>query len=200
MALPITNRTIVIDAGHGGFDAGANANGIYEKEINLKVAEFLKEYIEQSGGIAIMTRVDDSSTLDENRVDGSSAKQSDLSQRRNMSTEYEADLFISIHMNKFPQAKYHGAQVFYAAQPEESKQIADILQENLRQILDTENTRVAKKTDGGVMILNQTKVPSVLIECGFISNPEEAEKLKTEEYQRKIAWAIYMGIIEYYNV
>lgn len=199
MALPITNKTIVIDAGHGGFDAGASDNGILEKDINLKVAGFLKEYIEQSGGIAVMTRIDDTSTLDENRKDGSSAKQSDLSRRRDMPAEYEADLFVSIHMNKFPQTQYHGAQVFYAAKPEESKQIADILQDNLRQILDNENNRVAKKTDGNVMILNHATVPSVLIECGFLSNTEEAEKLKTEENQRKIAWAIYMGIIEYYN-
>lgn len=198
-ALPITNKTIVIDAGHGGFDAGASCNGILEKDINLKVAGFLKEYIEQSGGVAVMTREEDVSTSDEHRANGISAKQSDLSNRREMSAQYDADLFVSIHMNKFPRPQYKGAQVFYAAAPEESRRVAEIIQDNLRQILAPDNKRTAKKTDGNVMILNHTTVPSVLIECGFISNTEEAEKLKSEEYQRKTAFAIYMGIIEYYN-
>lgn len=195
----IGGKTILIDPGHGGFDAGASANGIDEKNINLSVAMKLKGFIEEGGSTVFMTRSDDSSTADENRSDGSSAKASDLRRRRNMVSECGADAFVSIHMNKFPQTEYWGAQVFYAANSEESKALGELIQSELPKTMNDGNTRAAKKSDGSIFILKNASVPSVIVECGFLSNADEAEKLKSDDYQSKIAWAVYMGICDYFN-
>lgn len=196
--IPIANRVVVIDAGHGGFDAGASANGIEEKEVNLAVAQKLREYIESGGGVAVMTRVEDVSTA-EVGSNGKSAKKSDLTARKQLSETADADVFVSIHMNKFPQAQYKGAQVFYGANPSDGKRLGETIQASLREILDENNQRVAKKTDGSIFILKDTLVPSVIVECGFLSNPQEAELLTQEEYRQKVAWGIYMGLVRYFN-
>lgn len=189
--------TILIDAGHGGADGGASANGLTEKDINLNVALKLKEVIEQSGGTVAMTRDGDYSTADENRTDGTSAKKSDLKRRREMVAESGADMFVSIHMNKFPQEKYWGAQVFYADTPDNSRKLGEAIQAALPRVLNDGNERAAKKTNGSIYILKNAAVPSVIVECGFLSNPDEAQKLKTEEYQFKLAGAVFEGICDY---
>ncbi len=186
------------DPGHGGFDGGASDNGVYEKEINLDVALKLKEYIEQGGGVVYMTRVDDVST-DENNRKGKSAKMADLEARKELAGSAEADVFLSIHMNKFSQPQYRGAQVFYGGKSEESKRLGETIQETMKEIIDDGNTRVAKKIDGQIYILKNTSVPSVIIECGFLSNPQESSMLKNEEYRQKLAWSIYLGISKYFN-
>ena len=196
-AMPSSGKTIIIDAGHGGFDGGASDNGIEEKEVNLDVALRLKEYVEQSGGIAVMTREEDVSTAKDG-LEGLMAKKSDLTERKNMATAYEGDAFVSVHMNKFQQSKYKGAQVFYA-NDEMSKKLGDEIQNSLKEVLNDGNERVAKKTEGGVLILKDATVPSVIVECGFLSNPREAELLKTDEYRQKLAFAIYTGIVNYFN-
>ena len=196
--IPIANRVVVIDAGHGGFDAVASANGIEEKEINLSVAQKLREYIEAGGGVAVMTRVEDVSTA-EAGSNGKSAKKSDLSNRKQLSQTVNADVFVSIHMNKFPQTQYKGAQVFYGEKPSDGKRLGETIQASLKEILDESNQRVAKKTDGSIFILKDTSVPSVIVECGFLSNPEEAELLTKDEYRQKIAWGIYLGLVRYFN-
>ncbi|MEG1441952.1 MAG: N-acetylmuramoyl-L-alanine amidase CwlD [Oscillospiraceae bacterium] len=198
MALPTTNKTIVIDPGHGGVDAGASDNGLEEKEVNLSIALKLKEYIQQSGGVAILTREEDEGTHNNDRPNGVSQKQSDLEMRKNMAEEYSADAFVSIHMNKFPQAQYKGSQVFYANEPEQSRKLAESIQQALKDVLQDGNTREAKSNERNVLILKEVKVPSVIVECGFLSNPEEAELLKSDEYRDKIAWAIYIGIVKYF--
>lgn len=197
-ALSSANKVIVIDAGHGGFDAGASDNGLQEKDINLDVALRLREYIEQGGGMAIMTRTEDVSTAAADK-NGKSAKQSDLEERKNLAQTSGADIFVSIHMNKFPQPQYHGAQVFYAVEPEGSKKLGEEIQQSLKDILQDGNTRMAKKTDGSVFILKNTSIPSVIVECGFLSNAQEAKLLSQDDYRRKLAWGIYMGIIRYFN-
>ena len=189
--------TILIDAGHGGADGGASANGLTEKDINLSVALKLKDKIEQNGGSVTMTRDGDYSTADENRTDGTSAKKSDLKRRREMVSESGANMFVSIHMNKFPQEKYWGAQVFYADTPDSSRKLGESIQSALPRILNDGNERAAKKTNGSIYILKNASVPSVIVECGFLSNPSEAEKLKSDEYQSQLADAIFEGICDY---
>lgn len=198
-ASAVESKTILIDAGHGGFDAGASDNGISEKDINLNVAKNLKYLIEENGGKAAMTREDDVSTADENRTDGSSAKKSDLRRRREMITESGADMFVSVHMNKFPQSEYRGAQVFYASSPEESKRLGECIQSALARVLNDGNKRVSKKAESSIFILKNAKIPSVIVECGFLSNPQEAEKLKDENYQKQLAQAIFEGICDFLN-
>lgn len=197
-AIPTTNKVVIIDAGHGGIDAGAVAHGIEEKTINLQIALKLQEYIEQSGGVAILTRDSDESTQDPNRSSNISQKKSDLMERKAAMEKYGADIFISIHMNKFEQEKYRGAQVFYAANGEESKRLGETIQQSLKDTINDGNTREAKKSGSGIYILKNASVPSALVECGFLSNAEEASLLQSEEYQQKVAWGIYIGIVKYF--
>jgi len=116
-----------------------------------------------------------------------------------MADSGEANIFISIHMNKFPQEKYKGAQVFYSGDNEESRILGEEIQRIFPEILQDGNKREAKKSDGSIYILKNAKIPSVVVECGFISNKEEAENLKNEEYQNRLAEAICIGIERYYN-
>lgn len=189
IATPTTNKVIVIDAGHGGFDPGAvGKDGTLEKEINLKIAMKLQQLLEQNAGMTVMTRVDDEA-LARNKV-------TDMRERRKIRDANEASLFISIHLNSFPQEIYKGAQTFYP-KDEKSKMLAQYIQDNIREVVKDSNERVPKLlTD--VYMLKDIKVPSVIVECGFLSNKEEEIKLSTEEYQSKIAWGIYLGIIEYF--
>lgn len=195
MAGGVSGKVILIDAGHGGVDAGASANGVSEKEINLSVAKKLKEHIEANGGTAVMTREEDCSTAD--GTENGSWKVADLKKRKSMASETGADIFISIHMNKFPQEKYKGAQVFYSSDNEESRMLGEAIQKALPEVLGDGNTRVAKKSDGNIFILKGVSIPSVVVECGFLSNKEEAELLKNEEYQDKIAYAVCTGLNDY---
>ncbi len=196
-AVPLFDKTVLIDPGHGGIDAGASANEAVEKEINLAVAKFLQEYIETGGGTAYLTRTDDSNTADPNRGKNISQKMSDLKARKADIDEVKADIFVSIHMNKFEQSKYRGAQVFYDKDSDENKTLADEIQQALKDVLKDENTRTAKATGDSIFVLRDNKVPSALVECGFLSNQEEAKLLKSPDYQRKVAWGIYVGIVRY---
>lgn len=191
----VTNK-IVVDPGHGGFDGGASGNGVTEKDINLAIGKKLKEELTKCEMRVIMTREEDCSTADENRPKNISAKKSDLLNRKNMAEENNADIFVSIHMNKFEDSKYFGAQVFYA-DTEESKRLGECIQKAMPRVLNDGNTRVAKKAEKSVFILNGVKVPSVIIECGFLSNKKEAESLKNDEYQKNVAKAITQGIKDY---
>lgn len=193
----LCNKTILIDPGHGGFDAGASANGIEEKGINLAVALKLRDIINQNGGRALLTRECDVSTADENRASGSSAKISDLQRRRAMTEEVGANIFISIHMNKFEQSRYWGAQVFYAEKSEASKLLGETVQEALARVMNDGNKRKAKDSDGSIFVLKNANVPSILVECGFLSNKDEAEKLASDGYQQKLAQSIFEGICDY---
>lgn len=195
---PAANKVITLDAGHGGFDAGASANGVTEKDINLDVTLRLREYLEQAGGIVFLTRSEDTSTAesDKSRI---AAKKSDLLARRELAKNSGSEIFVSIHMNKFTQEQYKGAQVFYAAKSEDSKRLGDTIQESLKEILADGNTRNAKEIDRNVLILKDVDIPSVIVECGFLSNPEEAALLQENNYRQKLAWGIYLGIVRYFN-
>ena len=196
-AVPVTNKVVLIDPGHGGIDAGASANGAIEKDINLDIALRLQGFIEESGGIAILTRSEDVSTADKNRSKSLTQKKSDLMERRKAIEKYDADVFISIHMNKFQEERYDGSQVFYPLKSEKSKKLGELIQNSLKENLDKTNNRKAKES-GSIYVLNDNNIPSVLIECGFISNKDEAARFKTSEYRQKTAWAIYLGLIKYF--
>ena len=199
MYLPITNKVIAIDAGHGGIDPGAiGKQGKMEDDINLDIALKLRRLIEQNGGIVILTRDEDVGLYTENSPTVRAKKNEDLRNRRILINESEPDVFLSIHLNSFPQSQYYGAQTFYKKGSEESKKLAFLIQEELRNVLDKNNKRVPQPRDS-VYIIREVSAPSVLIECGFLSNPQEERLLNDSKYQEKIAWSIYIGIIRYFN-
>lgn len=189
--MPVNSRCIVIDAGHGGFDPGKVASdGVTEKTINLAIANKLSGFLEQGGAIVRTTRVEDSSL--------SESKRQDLKNRVEIANNSKADLFISIHQNSFPKSTVKGAQVFYYKGSEEGKKLASLIQSRLKEVVDIDNERIAKANDN-YYVLKQIKIPSVIVECGFLSNSVEHNKLMSDEYQEKLAWAIYMGILDYFS-
>lgn len=189
--LPVENKTIVIDAGHGGFDPGKEgSSGENEKDINLKIAGYLQQYLEQSGASVIITRNDDSALGD--------SKKGDMAQRREIIAQSDADITVSIHQNSFPSEKVHGAQVFYYKDSEEGKKLAENVQTALVDTLDSSNTRLAKANSDYYM-LRTNSTPSIIVECGFLSNPAEEASLNSPDYQQKTAWAIYKGILDYFH-
>lgn len=197
--LPITNKVIGIDPGHGGVDPGAvSKGGIKEDDINLKIALKLKRFVEHSGGVAILTRNIDEGLYTENSKTLREMKNEDLKRRKEIIDQSDCDIFVTIHLNSFTQHKYYGAQTFYNEELEESKKLAYIIQDELKNILDKENNRQPSHRDD-VYLLKEAKIPSVLIEAGFLSNPEEERLLNTSEYQEKIAWSIYAGIMKYFS-
>lgn len=189
VSLPSTNRLIVLDAGHGGFDPGAiGITGKEEKMINLSIVLKLQALLEQSGANIILTRATDDAVA--------GTKREDMKARKIIKDEADGDIFLSIHLNSFPEEKYKGAQVFYPKGNEEAKIMAECIQKSLINILDKGNNRIAKELDD-MYLLKNSKVPSIIVECGFVSNSEEEAKLSTDEYQNRIAWAIYVGLTEY---
>lgn len=189
--VPVSEKVIVLDAGHGATDGGAvGISGALEKDINLKIATRLKKLLEKTGAKVILTREDDSPIAE--------TKREDMKKRKSIKENSSADIFVSIHMNKFPQAKYSGAQVFYA-KDDKSRILGEDIQSEMKAILNPENNRVAKATDGSIYILKESTVPSVIVECGFLSNPQEEKLLKQSEYQDKVAWAVYSGILKYFD-
>ncbi len=196
--LPVGNKVVLLDAGHGGEDGGAiGGEGTVEKDINLAVMLKLQALLEQGGCTVITTRTEDISLHNSGDEKTGNRKMSDLNNRKAMPSEYDADIFVSIHMNTFPDGKYSGAQVFYA-ESEGSEKLAKCIQEELKSQVDNTNMRETKSAEGNIYILADAKIPSVVAECGFLSNSEEEQKLKNAEYQQKLAFAIYCGIIKYF--
>ena len=185
---------IVIDAGHGGNDPGkVGVNHALEKDINLALALKLRDLLEQKDIEVILTRDSDVGLYPDS---ASNKKAADMQARCQIITEADPVFTISLHQNSYPSAEVKGAQVFYYGQSEKGESLALILQESLISHLDPENTRTAKANDSYYMI-KKTPTPTVIVECGFLSNPVEADLLQDEEYQNKLARAIYMGILEY---
>lgn len=187
-------KIIVIDPGHGGPDGGASSGDVLEKDLNLSVSLKLRDIVNASGNSAVMTRETDDVEMSQN---GKYSKKTDLQHRMDVLNSSQGDIFISIHMNKFSDSKYSGAQVFSSDNGDESKQLGQIIQSSLKNNLDNSNTRAAKGNERNVYILKNAKVPAVLVECGFLSNPDELKLLTEEEYQKKLSEAIYKGIEEY---
>ena len=191
----ISDKTVAIDSGHGGIDPGKiGVGGIYEKNVNLAIAKKLKILLEQSGITVIMTRSDDNGLYDESDTN---KKAVDMKKRVSIINEGNVNAAVSIHQNSFQSQDVKGAQVFYYKHSVEGKKLAEILQASFKENLDSENKRV-EKADSTYYMLVHTSAPTVIAECGFLSNPTEASLLNSSEYQQKIAEALYKGIINYF--
>jgi N-acetylmuramoyl-L-alanine amidase len=198
VTLPVSGKTIVVDAGHGVPDEGAESSqGTTEAETNLAIALKLQNLLETSGCTVLLTRSDENAIYD---IDSKTLRQkkiSDIHNRVKIGNESQADIFVSIHLNKIPQQQYSGWQCFYKEGNEQGQKLAVSIQENLNNAIQKENNRVAHTIDN-VYIIKHIEIPATIVECGFLSNPEEEQQLLKDEYQNKLAWGIYNGIINYF--
>lgn len=189
-------QTIVIDPGHGGGDSGKiGINGIYEKDVNLAIALRLKALLEAQDLTVYITREDDKGFYPDT---GANKKMQDMKKRVEYINEVNPILCVSIHQNSFTDEGESGAQVFYHEKSEPAKQAAEIMQDQLKKTLDPGNRREVKNNTS-YYLLKQTACPTIIVESGFLSNWEEAEKLKDSAYQEKVAWGIHMGVLRYLN-
>lgn len=188
---------IIIDPGHGGVDGGAvSENGIIEKEINLKIAENIRELFSLSGVRCVLTRESDIELKPE-KGGSASRKRSDLLARIEIGNSYENAVFISIHQNKYPSSKLSGMQVFYSQNHEDSRVLAQFIKYVNSELLDSKNKRDIKPAGSEIMVLDSLGIPAVLVECGFLSNTAEAKRLSGDEYRQKLALVIYRAVFDY---
>ena len=171
--------------------------GTTEAETNLKIALKLQNLLEQSGCTVILTRSDENAIYDLDSKTLRQKKISDIRNRVKIGNESSADIFVSIHLNKIPQAQYDGWQTFYKEGSEEGAKLAKQIQSNLNEAIQKENNRISKTIDN-VYIIKHVEIPTTIVECGFLSNPEEEKMLLEDNYQNKLAWGIYNGIIDYF--
>ena len=185
-------------AGHGGEDGGAvSSNGVSEAQINLSIALKLQNLLEQSGATVVLTRSDDNAIYDIDSKTLRQKKNSDLKNRVKIGNTSSADIFVSIHLNKIEQSQYYGWQTFFKDGSEQGKKLATCIQENLNEAIQKENKRTPLKISD-IYIIKNVEIPTTIVECGFLSNPEEEKQLQTDEYQNKLAWGIYNGIMDYF--
>lgn len=184
---------IVIDAGHGGEDGGAVApDGTQEKHLNLTVARTLADLLRVMGFTVTETRTADTML----HTDGNSLRERKVSDMKYRLSVFEtANLAISIHQNKFPQSQYDGTQVFYSKADPKSAATAEQIRQSVVTLLQPTNTRPLKAADDTIYLLSHTTRPAVLVECGFLSNPQELKRLQDPVYQHKLALAVFNGII-----
>lgn len=197
LILPLSGMTIAVDAGHGGVDGGAESRDgrIVEKEITLKLALQLRDYLQQAGALVVMTREDDRDLASPGTKGFSRRKTEDLLSRAALIKNADPDLMITIHLNSMPSSRWRGAQTFYYPDREESRRLAVMIQDEIRSSIG--NTNRVANTAPTIYLLKALPMPSALVEVGFLSNPEEAALLADESYQRKMAAAIYRGILRY---
>lgn len=190
------NKIIIIDAGHGGEDSGAvGVNGSLEKDIAMSLAFEIGTLLEERGYAVVYTRTSDNLLYKPEENIKGIRKISDLKNRCEVAKNYPESVFISIHMNSFSQEKYSGLQVYYSENNELSREIAESIQRKVREDLQPVNNRVIKKGKD-MYLMENIDNPAVLIECGFLSNREECEKLSKKEYQKQLSFSIVCGIIE----
>ncbi len=189
---------IILDAGHGGIDGGCStADGVPEKGINLNILLTLRDMLEINGYEVKVTRDSDRSIHDKGIEGIANQKSSDMDNRLEIFNSEPDAICISIHQNQFTDPKYSGAQMFYSDSNNSNEQLAGILQKKFAEYLQPENTREIKLCGKELFLCYYSNNPTVMVECGFLSNPEEAELLKTEEYQRKVAFTIFSGLNEF---
>ena len=198
VSLPVSGKVVIVDAGHGVPDEGAEVgDGTTEAQTNLKIALKLQNLLEQSGCFVILTRSDENGIYD---LDSKTLKQKKISDIRNrvkIGNESSADIFVSIHLNKIPEEKYYGWQTFYNKNSKEGQKLAKQIQANINEAIQKENKRIASKIEN-IYIINNVEIPTTIVECGFLSNSHEKELLLTDNYQNRLAWGIYNGIIDYF--
>ncbi|QPC48070.1 N-acetylmuramoyl-L-alanine amidase CwlD [Mangrovibacillus cuniculi] len=197
LQLPLSGKIIYLDPGHGGVDGGAGKVGALEKDIALEVSLKLRDYLQEQGALVILTREHDTDLADVDTKGYSRRKVEDLKERVKRINESEADMFLSIHLNSIPSAKWSGAQAFFSPHMKESEAVSKAIQYHLKGQL--ENTTRDAKAVSNIFILKNTTKPGALIEIGFLSNPAERELLVQDKYQDRIAATIYAGVMEYYQ-
>ena len=175
-----------------------SANGTTENAINLKITLKVQQLLEQSGAIVILTRSDENGIYDLDKNTLREKKVSDIKNRVKIGNESAANIFVSIHLNKIPQSQYSGWQTFFRKNDEKSIKLAQNIQKSLNQSMQKENKREALSI-ANKYIVDHTEIPISIVECGFLSNPEEEKQLQSEEYQEKLAWGIYTGILDYFK-
>lgn len=195
-SLPLSGKTIVIDPGHGGPDGGAvGKDNTIEKDIALDVSIMLQSYLQQSGALVYLTREEDTDLAAEDTKGIARRKSEDIRNRLAFINEKEPDFFISLHLNALPSSRWRGAQTFFYPKFEENKHLASMIQDEI--IRNMENTTRVPLPIDGVYLLKHADSPGALVEIGFLSNPDERELLKDEDYQRGMAASIYEGILRY---
>ncbi len=181
-----------------GEDGGAiSQNGVSEADINLKISLKLQHILEQSGSQVILTRSDENAIYDLNKKTLREKKVSDIKNRVKIGNNSSADIFVSIHLNKIDKSKYYGWQTFYKNGNEDGKKLATCIQNNLNASIQKENNRIPLKIDN-IYLIKYVEIPTTIVECGFLSNPEEEKQLQDEDYQSRLAWGIYNGIMDYF--
>ncbi|GLI10347.1 germination-specific N-acetylmuramoyl-L-alanine amidase [Paenibacillus tyrfis] len=197
--MPLSGKIIALDAGHGGPDGGARSkDGLEEKDVNLAIALHLRDYLQQSGALVVMTREDDRDLASPETKGYSKRKTEDLLKRAEFVTKQKSNLFVSIHLNSIPSPRWSGAQTFFYPNHADNSTLATLIQEEIKRNLKNTD-RVAKQADKEIYLLKAMTIPSALVEVGFLSNPGEAQLLRDPSYQKKIATSIYQGILRYYS-
>ena len=191
-----SGMVVIIDAGHGGEDVGAvGVNGVFEKDINLEISRMMRDELAEKGYTVVLTRDDDRLLYTEEENIKGIRKISDLKNRVKIFNSYESAVVVSIHMNTFSSSKYSGAQIYHS-ESEESRLLAERVRTSIKETLQPNNKRPLKPSSD-IYILKNTTCPIILVECGFLSNPEECEKLSQKEYQKRLSFSIVCGIIKY---
>ena len=195
---PVTNKRIIVDAGHGLPDQGTSSqSGVTEQKINLAISLKLQRLLEQSGATVILTRSDENGIY---KLDAKSIREkkiSDTNNRVEIGNNSNADIYVSIHLNYYQDGKYSGWQTFYQGSSEQSKILATIIQSELNNNFNKVNKRTPMQIKG-VYIMDKVKIPTVIVECGFLSNAEEEKLLQQDSYQNDLAWGIYTGIQQFF--
>lgn len=189
--------TVIIDAGHGGEDGGAEVDGVLEKNINLSIADKLADTLRLCGVRVTEIRDEDISVYDDGAQSLREKKVSDLKHRVEIVNGSENNILVSIHQNKFDNSAYSGAQVFYSSNNDKSRVLAESIRNSVVSLLQNDNTRELKPANSDIYLLDNATVPAVIVECGFLSNDEERAKLLDSGYQSEMAYSIAMGVLEY---
>ncbi len=191
---------VILDAGHGGEDGGAvGDNGVYEKDLNLTLALLLADMLRAADVDVLLTRTEDKLLYREEENIRGHRKEYDLRNRLKIAEGHSGALFISLHMNTFPQKKYSGLQVYYAQRTDGSRALASCIQRAVAATLQPDNDRQIKEADSSIYLLDSAVCRAVLVECGFLSNPVECRLLSEKEYQRRLCFSLFCGIMEYIN-
>ena len=190
--------TVILDAGHGGADGGAVApDGTEEKLVNLQITLKIKAILELYGYNVVLTRTDDNSIHDEKATSLRQQKVSDIRNREKIINSHPAAIFVSIHQNKFYDSSVHGAQVFYSKNNPLSQNLAQSISDSIVTEIQQDNPRQIKKSGTEIYLLYHSQIPSVMVECGFLSNNDDLNKLKNDSFQKLLAITIVKGILNY---
>ena len=194
-AIPM--RTIVLDAGHGGEDGGAvSASGLIEKDVNLRLTLMLRDLLVANGVKVVLTRESDTLLYDKNADYHGRKKALDLAARKKIAEETPNSIFVSIHMNTYPLPTCQGLQVWYSPNNPSSQKIAEQVQSTTRALLQQKNDRTVKKAGSSIYLLHHINTPAILVECGFLSSPQEAERLADENYLKELAFTLFISIMQ----